>query len=420
MISIKQKSRKLSKEEISSFISNLDKTSDKEITSWLKAVKENGLDDEETSELTLAMANSGKVLSWEGLEPTIDKHSSGGIGDKTTLLFAPLVAAYGINIPKLSGRALGITGGTIDKLESIKDFRTNLSIQEMREQIKAIGIAIASATSEIAPADKRLYAIRDVTGTTDSIPLIASSIMSKKIAGGSKNIILDVKAGTGAFMKRINDAKELAGTMVSIGKKLNRKIKALVTDMNEPLGYNIGNSLEIKEVLEVLSGKEVSDLTCLVITLAKEAVSLVEGKEKSDLEEKLRRLLFKGQALKKFEELIQYQGGNLDKGFEKAGYIEIVKSTQEGYIQNIDALKIGKAVFELGAGRKSKNDKIDNSVGIVLHKKSGDKVKKGELLAEIHAKNTKDFEKAKSELLNAVKMGEEKSLERKLIYDIYT
>lgn len=420
MISIKQKSRKLSREEISSFISNLDKTSDKEITSWLKAVKENGLDDEETSELTLAMANSGKVLSWEGLEPTIDKHSSGGIGDKTTLLFAPLVAAYGINIPKLSGRALGITGGTIDKLESIKDFRTNLSIQEMREQIKAIGIAIASATSEIAPADKRLYAIRDVTGTTDSIPLIASSIMSKKIAGGSKNIILDVKAGTGAFMKRINDAKELAGTMVSIGKKLNRKIKALVTDMNEPLGYNIGNSLEIKEVLEVLSGKEVSDLTCLVITLAKEAVSLVEGKEKSDLEEKLRRLLFKGQALKKFEELIQYQGGNLDKGFEKAGYIEIVKSTQEGYIQNIDALKIGKAVFELGAGRKSKNDKIDNSVGIVLHKKSGDKVKKGELLAEIHAKNTKDFEKAKSELLNAVKMGEEKSLERKLIYDIYT
>ena len=403
---------------VASFIQNLNNVSDEEITSWLKEIKANGLTDNETTELTLEMAKSGKILSWEGLEPTIDKHSTGGIVDKITLLFVPLIAAYGINIPKLSGRSLGITGGTIDKLESISGLRTNLSIEEIKEQVKKIGLAVGGAGKDLAPADKRLYAIRDVTGTIDSIPLIASSVMSKKIAGGATNIILDVKSGSGAFMKKTKDAKALAKTMVMIGKNLNKKIKALVTSMNEPLGKNVGNSLEITEVLEVLSGKEITDLVEITTTLAKEAVLLVNPKPELNLEEKLRNLLLKGEALKKFNDMVLAQNGNLKKGFKKAGYIEILKSKNDGFIQYIDAQKTGEAVHSLGAGRKAQNDLIDHSVGIVFLKKSGNKVTKNEPMLEIHAKNREDAHKAQDKLLEAIKIGQEAPAKLKLVHEI--
>ena len=426
-IKAKQDSRKHSVEETNYFIKNLNAFSQDEITQWLKAVKANGLDDNETSALTLAMAKSGNILDWKELEPTIDKHSTGGIGDKITLLFVPLIAAFGINIPKLSGRSLGITGGTIDKLESIPGFKTNLSISEIKEQVKNIGLAVCSTSTDLAPADKKLYAIRDVTDTVDSIPLIASSIMSKKIATGAKNIILDVKVGSGAFIKTIEDAKLLAKEMVSIGKNLNKSIKAVITEMNEPLGYKIGNSLEIKEVLEVLSGKEIQDLVEIVIYLAKEAIDLVGDVEAglkpaftkpAPTDTELKDLLLNGAALKKFEEMVKAQGGNLNSELPKAKYIEILKSEKEGYIQKIDAKDIGEAVYSLGAGRKLVSDSIDHSVGIVLLKKRGDKIGKNESLLEIHAKSKEDADKVKEKLLSGITFGQKEPSKLKLIHEI--
>jgi pyrimidine-nucleoside phosphorylase len=411
------------KEEISYFIKNLNSFSQEEIASWLRAVKKNGLSDIETSNLTLAMANSGIILNWDELEPLIDKHSSGGIGDKITFLFAPLIAAYKkkeIRVAKLSGRGLGITGGTIDKLESIQGFKTNLSIAEMKEQIKKIGLAICGANTDLAPADKKLYAIRDVTDTVDSIPLIASSIMSKKIAGGSKNIILDVKFGSGAFMKSKDDAKLLAQTMVSIGKNLNKKIKAVLSNMDEPLGYAIGNSLEIKEALEVLNGKEVNDLVEITIVLAREVIGLVDNID-TDIDYKLKELLLGGEALKKFKEMIIAQGGNTDfSTLKKANYIETIQSSISGYISNVNAQSIGEVVHSLGAGRKEVTDSIDHSVGIVLGKKHGDFVNIDDALFEIHAKKKEDINLVKDKLLNSFTFSQNKIPKLKLIEAIIT
>ena len=415
-IETKKNSQTHTAEDINYFIQNLNNFSEEEITQWLKAVKVNGLDEAETSLLTLAMANSGKILSWKGLEPVLDKHSTGGIGDKITLLFVPLIAAYGINIPKLSGRALGISGGTIDKLESISGFRTNLSVGEIKEQVRKIGLAVSGAGSDLAPADKKLYAIRDVTGTVDSIPLIASSVMSKKIACGADNIILDVKCGSGAFMKNIKDSELLARTMVNIGKKLNKKFKAVITNMDEPLGYKIGNSLEIKEVLEVLSGKEVSDLIEITICLAKEAISLIEAVVPSV--NKLTEILLGGSALRKFEAMVEAQGGNLKTELPKAKHIEVVKSEKEGYIHEMRAESIGEAVFSLGAGRKRAGESIDYSVGVVLLKKHGELVKLGEPFLEIHAKNKKDAENAKKKILSGIAFGQSLPSKLKLVHGI--
>jgi len=404
--------------QIKDFITNLTNLSDSEIATWLKEVKKNGLTDNETSELTLAMTNSGTVLDWKGLEPTIDKHSTGGIGDKVTLLFSPLIAAYGINVPKLSGRSLGITGGTIDKLESIEGFKTNLTSIQMKEQVKKIGLCIASASLDLAPLEKKLYSIRDVTDTIDSIPLIASSIMSKKFASGSKNIILDVKFGSGAFMKTQDSARLLAKSMVEIGKRNNRKVKVVITNMNQPLGYAIGNILEIKEVVDVLCGKEVNDLIEITITLAKEAITLLGLEYK---EEKLIRLLLKGEALRKFEEMVTAQSGDLKSIYKKdkiANYIELIKSNKEGYIQNINALPFGEATHFLGAGRKAATDKIDYSVGIVFHKKYSDKVNIGDPLFEIHARSKKDLDFVKDKLTNSITFGQIKPSTLKLIEEV--
>ena len=415
-IECKQSNKAHTNEEINCFIKNLNNFSQDEITQWLKAVKKNSLNDDETSALTLAMAKSGEILSWEGLEPLVDKHSSGGIGDKITFLLVPLIAAYGINIPKLSGRGLGITGGTIDKLESISGLKTNLSIKEIKEQVKKINLAIASAGSNLTPADKKLYAIRDVTDTVDSIQLIASSIMSKKIACGANNIILDVKAGAGAFLKTKEKANELAQKMVSIGKSLNKNITAIISNMNQPLGHCIGNSLEVIEALEILSGKEVSDLVEITICLAIEAINLT--RKDLNIEGMLRKLLLNGEALKKFEGMVICQGGNLKLGFQKAKHIEIIKSKSNGYINFIDAQTVGEIVHDLGAGRKTVSEQIDHSVGVRLFKKYNDKVCKDEPLFEIHAKSLEEAEKAKEKLLNAIKFGQTKQPELKLIYEI--
>lgn len=426
-IKTKENSNVHTEEEINFFIRNLNSFSQDEIAGWLKAVKANGMNDKETSALTMAMANSGVMLTWKDLEPTLDKHSTGGIGDKITLLVLPLLAAYGelygppkINIPKLSGRGLGITGGTVDKLESIPGFKTSLSIDQIKEQVKKISLAICSASGDLAPADKKLYAIRDVTNTTDSIPLIASSVMSKKIAGGAQNIILDVKFGSGAFMKKSEDAKLLAQTMVSIGKSLKRKIKAVISNMNQPLGYAVGNALEIKEVLEILSGKEVGDLVEITIGLAKEAITLIDTNvmARHELSEELRKLLLKGGTLAKFEEMVIAQGGNLKAPLKKANHIEIVKSEFDGYIQNIDALVIGEAVHALGAGRKTVSDQIDHSVGVLFYKKYGDRIKKGEPLLEIHSKNKQDTELSKQKLTKAIKYSQAQPSKLKLVEEI--
>ena len=414
-IEAKQNSKEHTNEEIKGFITGLSKFTQEEITQWLKAVKENGLSDNETTTLTLEMANSGLTLNWQGLEPTIDKHSSGGIGDKVTLLVTPLIAAYGINVPKLSGRGLGIWGGTIDKLESIPSFKVNLSINEMKEQVKKIKIAISAATNDLAPADKKIYAIRDVTNTVDVLPLIVSSIMSKKIACGAKNIILDVKTGSGALMKTLDEAKELAEKMVIIGRNLNKTTKAVITDMNEPLGYMIGNALEIREVLEILSGKEVSDLVEIVICLAKEAIQEVENSPPS--EEKLRHLLLGGESLKKFEEMVKYQNGDITK-LPKAKWVELVKCNKDGYIHKIDANIVGQEVFNLGSGRKLVQDTIDYSAGVILLKKHGDTVNKDEPLFEIHAKSKEEAESVKDKLISAVKIEDSKPNKLKLIHEV--
>ena len=411
----KENSKEHTKEEISFFIKNLDNFSQGDIASWLKAVKKNGLTFNETSILTYQMASSGKILSWEDLEPTVDKHSTGGVGDKVTLLFVPLLAAYGINVPKLSGRSLGITGGTIDKLESIPGFKSSLTIDQIKEQIKKIGLAICSTTTDIAPADKKLYAIRDVTDTIDSIPLIASSIMSKKIAGGASNIVLDVKCGSGAFMKKLEDAEKLSEYMSAIGKNLHKKVKAVITNMDQPLGYAAGNSLEVKEVLDVMSGKDVPDLIELVIFLGIEAVCLVYGKKENNLEEKLLKLLCRGAALKKFEEMVQAQGGNLTGTFKKADHIEIIKSHNKGYIEQLDAKVIGEIVHLLGAGRNNIEDKIDYSVGIVLCKKTGDPVKQDETLAEVHMRDNSNVNLVKEMFNKGIKIGQKKPTPLKLI-----
>lgn len=426
-IKTKQESRTHTKEEVVFFIKNLQSFSDEEIIQWLRAVKSNGLTTEETSALTLAMAQSGVMLSWEELESTLDKHSTGGIGDKVSLLFVPLVVSYGeiylkrkIYIPKLSGRALGITGGTIDKLESIPQLKTNLSLEQIKEQIKNISCVICSTSSDLAPADKKLYALRDITGTIDSIPLIASSIMSKKIAGGAKNIILDVKFGSGAFMKSFQDAKNLAVAMVNIGKDLDKNIRAVISNMDQPLGRAVGNTLEIKEVIDILSSTEVNDLSELVICLAKEAIEILDKGQSSSIKNNLRTLLKNGDALKVFKEMIKAQGGNLEafSQLKKANIIEVVRSDTAGYIQNIGALTVGETVYNLGAGRKQVSDQIDHTVGIVFMKKYGDKVLKQDTLFEIHARSKQEFEVAKKKLLSAISFSQKEPPRLKLVYEV--
>ncbi len=413
-IILKKKNKlELNEEEIKYVIQNYinNNIKDYQMGSLLMAIVINGMTSLEISYLTKYMVDSGNKLDLSNLEPIVDKHSTGGIGDKTTLIVAPLVASCGVNVAKMSGRGLGFTGGTIDKLESIPGFRVNMTDIEFEEQVKKIGLAIISQTTDLAIADKKIYALRDVTGTVESIPLIASSIMSKKIASGAKKIVLDVKVGNGAFIKDLETARELANLMVNIGRDNNIKVICLLTNMDIPLGSNIGNSLEIEEVIDILKNKNISDLTALCLEIATYMVSLGLNLSYEDSKKKVTDNFYNGNAYNKFLELVKYQGGDINN-LPKSKYIYNIISNKEGYLIKLNALELGKLSCSLGSGRLNKEDEIDYSVGIVLNKKINDYVKNGEVIGTIHSNRKID-----SITNNLYEIGLFKT-EYKLIYEI--
>ena len=407
---------------VSSYMSGESK--DYQISALLMAICINSMDERETNALTRAMINSGEVLDLSPLGNfTVDKHSTGGIGDKTTLIVAPIVSSIGCTVAKMSGRGLGFTGGTVDKLESIDGFKTELSIDDFLKQAKEIGMVVVGQSANLTPADKKLYALRDVTATIDSIPLIASSIMSKKIASGSKSIVLDVKCGSGAFMKTPEDAEKLASAMIKIGKGFDRNVTAVITDMNKPLGFSIGNSLEVWEAIEVLSGRGEENLKALCKTVS---ASMVSSAMEIDYDSALvlvEDAISSGKALKKFSEWINAQGGNLSVVENPslllgAKYKRDIYAKENGYIYNLDAEKIGTSSMLLGAGRMKKEDKIDHLAGIVLNKTLGDYVKKGDSLATMYASSENLFENAKAVFEGAISYSEKAPQKSELIYKI--
>ncbi|MBO5141119.1 MAG: thymidine phosphorylase [Peptococcaceae bacterium] len=359
---------------------------EEQISAWLMAVYFRGMSDQETAALTDIMQHSGDVLTYADVSDIIvDKHSTGGVGDKTTLVVAPLVAASGVPIAKLSGRGLGFTGGTLDKLESIPGLRVDISGEAFRAQLNNIGIVVAGQTANLVPADKKLYALRDITGTIESIPLIASSIMSKKLASGANKIVLDVKFGSGAFMQQPEQAKELAKAMVKIGNALNRQTVAVLSSMDQPLGYAVGNTVEVQEAIDTLEGHGPADFTELCLTLAGHMIFL-GGKALSaeDGYTKAKMLLENGFALEKFYQLIKAQGGSLANGLPEAEFTASVYAARAGIVQAIDAKTIGHSSMLLGAGRETKHSIIDPTAGIILCKKVGETVEQGEVIAELH------------------------------------
>lgn len=405
----------LSREEIEYFINGLSSKQipDYQAAAWLMAVVLNGMNERETTDLTLAMANSGEVLDLSGVVPIeVDKHSTGGVGDKTTLVVEPLVAACGLPVGKMSGRGLGFSGGTLDKVEAIPGFRTSFTRDEFISLLRDTGLVLAGQSGDMAPADGVLYKLRDVTGTVDSIPLIASSVMSKKIAGGAQAIVLDVKIGVGAFMKNLDDARKLSQLMVSIGKLSGRRVIALLSEMNQPLGCAVGNALEVKEAIETLHGKGPADFTehCLHVA----SHMLVVGEKVNDLVE-ARALVDKtinsGEAWQKFRQMVINQGGDVSfvdypEKMPLAPVIETILATSDGYLKWIDAKEIGETTVEMGAGRKKKDDLIDHAVGVIILHKVGDKVSKGDALFTLHANSQSSFDMAKERIFKAHVMSE--------------
>ncbi len=406
---------------------------DYQVAAFLMAVFFTGMTDEETVSLTKSMLSSGAVLDLSDIEgPKIDKHSTGGVGDKTSIILAPLMAAAGIKVPMISGRGLGHTGGTLDKLESIPGFRTDLSIQEFKRNIQKIGVSMIGQTAEIAPADKKLYALRDVTATVDSIPLIASSIMSKKLAEGIDGLVLDVKVGSGAFMKKFEDAKRLAKTMVKIGKEMGIKTVAILTDMEQPLGRTVGNGLEIKECISSLRGNWQEDLKEVTLTLGAWMIKLAEMVSDFNFEgieniescmASLQKLIDSGAAFKKFVEMIEMQYGDPEVAFKvgllpAAKYMKQIMADNEGYIERVDAEMVGIASSILGAGRQRITDTIDHAAGIILNRKAGDYVKKGEQVAMLYTNKPESLEDAEDAFMAALKIGKERIAERKLILEV--
>ena len=412
----------LTKEEIDFFIKGyVDGTiPDYQASALCMAIFYKGMTEEETANLTMAMAQSGDTVDLSRFGTlSADKHSTGGVGDKTTLIVAPICASLGCVMAKMSGRGLGHTGGTIDKLESIEGFNTALSPDEFFNQVEKIGIAVVGQTGNLTPADKKLYALRDVTATVDSMPLIASSIMSKKLAAGSQNIVLDVKYGSGAFMKTPEDAEALANEMVKIGKACGRNTSALITNMSRPLGNNIGNALEVQEALEVLNGKGPEDLREVCLSLATQLVSVTKDISTEYARKLTEDALYSGKALVKFKEWIVSQGAiSPDPVFKKADYSYELTSTIDGYILSADAEKIGISAVILGAGREKKEDTIDMRAGIILNKKTGDKVTKGDVIATLYSCNKASFESAKSKFLEALEFSQNEPTKEPLIYKI--
>jgi pyrimidine-nucleoside phosphorylase len=388
---------------------------DYQLSAWLMAVCWQGMTIDETAFLTDAMSKSGEVLDLSEIGPLVgDKHSTGGVGDKTTLVFVPMMAAAGIPMAKLSGRGLGHTGGTIDKLEAIPGFNTDVGIKDFISQIKDIGMAIGGQTQELAPADGKIYAMRDVTGTVESIPLIAASVMSKKIAAGANLIILDVKCGKGAFMETLADAELLAQTMANVGRRLGKPVIAVVTDMDQPLGNAVGHTLEVIEAIETLKGKGPDDFRELCLSLG--SLALVAAKKspsEAEARKILEEILVSGKALDYFRKLIAAQGGNVDiienhalMPTAKYEHDFVVPGTGVKYISHIDGRKIAEACKLMGAGRAHKGDPIDLAVGVVLSAKVGSKVNGGESIARVHANSKESFEHAKSKLTEAFTFSE--------------
>lgn len=423
----KRSGLELSTEEINYFIENYTNGTipDYQVSSLLMAIYFQKMNMRETVDLTMAMVNSGDVLDLSKIKGIkVDKHSTGGVGDTTSLVLTPMVAALGIPVAKMSGRGLGHTGGTIDKLESFDGFSVSISEEKFINNVNTKKIAIMSQTADLVPADKKLYALRDVSGTVENISLLASSIMSKKIASGADAIVLDVKVGDGAFMKDYEGAKALAKAMVDIGKNVGRDTVAVISDMDQPLGYAIGNSLEVKEAIDTLKGNGPKDLLELCLTLGSNMALLAK---KADTVEKAKKMLMEtiedGRAINKFREFIEAQGGDTlqvdDKEkLPKAKYIVEVKSDREGVVSKINSQNIGLVAMELGAGRATKESTIDLAVGIVLNKKRGDKVKKGDTIAYIHSNDESNIEKATKGILKNYVIKSEYKDEIPLIYGI--
>lgn len=415
LIIAKRERSELSTEQINWLIASYTAgaVADEQMSAMAMAILLNGMNRREIRDMTAAMIASGERLDFSSLKaPTSDKHSTGGVGDKITLPLAPLVAAFGVAVPQLSGRGLGHTGGTLDKLEAIPGWRASLSNAEMRAQLDSVGAVICAAGSGLAPADRKLYALRDVTGTVEAIPLIASSIMSKKIAEGTGSLVLDVKVGSGAFMKDIDRARELARVMVDLGNDSGVKTSALLTDMSTPLGLKIGNSLEVEESLEVLAGGGPADVVEITVELAREMLRLA-GQPEADPAAALKD----GRAMDKWRQMIAAQGGDVDAALPVAKESHIITAAQTGYLTKLDALSLGVASWRLGAGRARKEDAVQFGAGIQLHAQLGDRVVAGQPLLTLFTDEAERFERAEDALVGGIEYGQNPAGDRKIILE---
>lgn len=419
--------QELTTEEIQFFVKGIADGSipDYQISAWAMAVLLNGLNDRETTDLTLAVAHSGEVLDLsKEVKIAVDKHSTGGVGDKTTLVVEPVVASCGLPVAKMSGRGLGFSGGTLDKLESIPGYRTNLNREEFIQQLRSLGLVLTGQTGDLAPADGKLYALRDVTGTVQSIPLIASSVMGKKIAAGAQAIVLDVKVGNGAFMTDLPSARELSRLMVSIGKLSGRKVVAVVSDMNQPLGNAVGNALEVKEAIETLQGDGPADFHEHVLLIASQMLFL--GGQCPDIPSAralAKEALKSGKGFEMFRKLVIAQGGDVSyvdhpEKLPVSPFVEMVKTPRTGYVAEFSAKVVGETSVIMGAGRAKKGDPIDYGVGFRILKKVGDFVQTGQNLFEIHANSQESLEDARQKVLGAVKWSEKPVSPLPIYYDI--
>ncbi|RXT14018.1 pyrimidine-nucleoside phosphorylase [Ammoniphilus sp. CFH 90114] len=430
MVDLIQKKRdglELTKSEIDFIIEGYTQGAipDYQVSAWAMSVFFQGMNPREIADLTMAMVKSGDEVDLSAIEGIkVDKHSTGGVGDTTTLVLGPLVAAAGVPVAKMSGRGLGHTGGTIDKLEAIDGFHTEITKEEFIKIVNEIKVAVVGQSGNLTPADKKLYGLRDVTATVNSIPLIASSIMSKKIASGADAIVLDVKTGDGAFMKTLEGSKELARTMVEIGKRVGRNTVAVISDMNQPLGFAVGNALEVKEAIDTLRGHGPEDLTELCLVLGAHMVVLAKKEDDFDMAyNRLKKILASGEAISKLKEFIQAQGGNPEvvdhpERLPQSKYQVEVKTASTGYVKSIKAEEIGHIAMMLGAGRKTKEDSIDLAVGVELKKKVGDPVQEGDVLAVLHANTEDEMEEWVTKTTHAYAIQQEQVSALPLIYDV--
>ena len=427
IISKKRDKKELTKEEIEYFVQGYTKgeITDYQASALIMAIYINGMNDREITDLSIAMAYSGEVLDLSGFgENVVDKHSTGGVGDKVSIILLPIIASMGIPVAKMSGRGLGFTGGTVDKMETIPGYRTKVDVNEFIQNVEKVGISMIGQTINLAPADKKIYELRDAISCVENIPLIASSIMSKKIASGANKIVLDVTVGKGAFMKKKEDAEKLANQMIKIGNLAGREVKCVLTSMDEPLGYAVGNSLEVIEAINFLKGDMLEDVKQVVLELGAYMIKLAgKGDNLEENKQKMLQNIEKGQAYRKLIEMVQNQGGDISyledtTKFEKSKYISAVVTEKTGYVQEINAEEIGKLSCYLGAGRINKEDEILKNVGIILNKKVGDKVEEQEFLAYICADDENKLREAERKILEIYKIEDQEVEKQPIILGI--